>query len=583
MTKKTVALPANVQVGAFAEKLEMPVTDIIGQLMKNGIMATVNESIDRETAEIIASEYDVEIIAEEDEKRHARKIRSKSDTAETRPPIVAIMGHVDHGKTSLLDAIREANTTEAESGGITQHISAYQIEHDKRKITFLDTPGHEAFAALREHGAQITDVAVIVVAADDGVKPQTKEAISFARKAGVKLIVAINKIDKAGADLNKVKQQLADLELMSEEWGGETVTVEVSAQTKVGLDKLVEMILLVSDVEELQGDATGNAEGIIIESHMETGKGPVATALVEHGELNKGDYVVAGSSYAKVRTLSSYDGKEIDAAGPSTPVIITGFKDVPSFGDVFLEVNSEKEARQKAQANKRQSLSNVNAKSAIQDNFDRFLQNQETSELNVVIKADVAGSLQSITDSLAEIGTEEVKANVVGSSVGEINENDIQLAKSSNAVILGFHTSIPVSVKKAALREGVSIRLFEIIYELLDEAKQMLSQLLSDEVIEEEIGKLKIKGVFRTTRNQVICGGQVTSGKVEAGLFARLLRDKEKLAETKVEEVKREAVVAKEVFEGEMCGLSLATEGKLLVKEGDVLEFFSRETRAREL
>lgn len=581
MAEKTIALPATVQVGTFAEKLEMPVSKVMAELMKNGVMVTINEAIDRETAEIIAAEFEIEIVAEEDAKKHARRARSEKETASIRPPIVAIMGHVDHGKTSLLDAIREANTTAAESGGITQHISAYQIKYQERLITFLDTPGHEAFAALREHGAQLTDVAVIVVAADDGVKPQTKEAISFAKKAGVKIVVAINKVDKEGADINRVKQQLSDLDLTAEDWGGDTVMVEVSAQTKQGLDKLVEMILLVADVEELQGDTVGKAEGIIIESHIEVGRGPVATALVEHGVLEASSFIVAGSSYAKIRTLRSYDGIDIQTAGPSTPVLITGFKEAPTFGDVFMEVDSEKEARALAQTNKRQVVNKGNTKSAMQNAFDQFLSHQDTNELNIIVKADVQGSLQSIEDSINDIGTAEVKAKVVSSGIGAINENDIQLAKTSDAIIFGFHVPISISVKRAAMREGVSVRIFEIIYELLDEVKGLLSKLLPEEIIEEEIGRLKIEGVFRTTKNEVICGGKVTKGKVQPDVFARVLRDKEPLAEVKIDSVKRESANAKEVFEGEMCGLQLETSGKLLLQAGDILEIFTREARER--
>jgi translation initiation factor IF-2 len=493
------------------------------------------------------------------------------------------MGHVDHGKTSLLDAIRSANVAKGEAGGITQHISSYQVEHGDRKITFLDTPGHEAFAALREHGAQLTDVVIIVVAADDGIKPQTLEAIRFARKAGVKMIVAINKMDKEGADPNRVKQQLAENELMVEEWGGETITVEVSATTGLNVDKLLDMVLLVADVEELKADYDVPSKGLIIEAHMEQGRGSVAVALVEEGILKPGAFVVAGSAYGKIRNLEATDGKTLKEAGPSTPVIITGFKVLPEFGDEFAVVNSEKEAKLVAEKAKQ----NRATSGGLQMNSNELLRiinrSNELQELNIIIKADVQGSLTSVIDSLKTLDTDEVAVRVVGSGVGTINDNDVHMAHTSNAIIYGFSVDIPANIKQTASRDRVSIRLYKVIYELIDDVKEELSHLLSPEIIENELGRLVVKGIFKTSKTEVICGGEVTKGKLVSPALAKVYRDKELLAEVEITNLKRGPQDAKEVFEGDMCGLSIKTTGRLNLEEGDRIEVFTREAVARSL
>jgi translation initiation factor IF-2 len=584
---RSIEIEDMITVGALADRLSLPVTRLIGELFKNGVMATVNERIDFDTAQIIVEELelDVELVKKsEDADLPVREKRVAGENAVPRPPVVAVMGHVDHGKTSLLDAIRGAQVAKGEAGGITQHISAYQITHNDRKITFLDTPGHEAFAAIREHGAHLTDIAIIVVAADDGIKPQTLEAIRFARKAGARIIVAINKIDKDGADPNRVKQQLSEQNLLVEEWGGDTVTVEVSAKTKAGIDNLLDMILLVADVEDFRAEVAGPAVGLVIESHVQQGRGPLANALIEEGTLETGDFVVAGTTYAKVRTLHSTDGTPLKEAGPSTPVVIGGFKALPEFGDEFTVVKDEKVARAQAEHSAEQKqASGGNGDMSSSELIRMINRNNKMTELNIVIRADVQGSLTSVVDSLKALDTEEVAVRIVSSGVGSITENDIHTAGSSGAIIYGFNVIAPTNVKRLASRDKVSMRLYNVIYELIDDVKEGLSELLAPEVVETELGRLIIRGVFKTTKTEIICGGEVTKGKLVVPSLARVMRDAELLAEVEITQLKRGPQDAKEVLEGEMCGVSLKTAARLELQEGDRLEAFTRATVSRKL
>ncbi len=585
--KTTIQIEDTITVGDLADRLSVPATTLIGELMKNGVMVTVNERIDFDTAEIIVSELDLEYELERKEADSIEKSTEKvvvSDDAETRPPVVAIMGHVDHGKTTLLDAIRGANSVDDESGGITQHISAYKVPHGDRSVTFLDTPGHEAFAAIREHGARLTDAAVIVIAADDGIKPQTLEAIRFARKANVKIIVAVNKIDKPGADINRIKQQLSDEDLLIEEWGGDIVIVPVSAITKEGIDKLLDMILLVTDVEDLRADVDVPGQGLIIESHMEQGKGAVATALVEHGTVKKGDYITAGGSYARIRSLKIADGDDVASAGPASPIVMTGFKSLPEFGDAFSVESDEKTARSKAK-NRAFARKNDNQKVSVSGSELLRIINRsnELQELKVVVKADVQGSLTSVVDSLRSLHTDEVAVRVVSSGVGPISDSDIHTAKTSQAIIYGFNVSLPKSAKQAASRDDVSVRLYNVIYELIDDAKAELSKLLAPEIKETELGRLQVKGIFKTTKSDLICGGEVTKGKLQLPALARVIRNKETIAEAEVVGLKRGTDEAKEIIEGEMCGLQLKTKGKIDLQLDDRVELFTRETISRSL
>jgi len=575
-----------ITVGTLAEKLKLPVSRVITELMKSGVMATVNERIDFDTAQIIVGELglDIELKKKQQEEIMApRKKQAVGENAVTRPPVVAVMGHVDHGKTSLLDAIRGGEVAAHEAGGITQHISAYQIEHNKRAITFLDTPGHEAFAAIREHGAHLTDIVIIVVAADDGVKPQTVEAIRFATKAGAKIIVAINKIDREGANPNQVKQQLSEHNLLVEEWGGDTVAVEVSAKTKQGIDQLLDMILLVSDVEDLRADVVGPATGLIIEAHVEQGRGPIAHALVESGTLKRGDFVVSGATYAKIRTLENSDGKSIQKATASTPVTITGFKTLPEFGDQFKVVANEKEARKLAEQTAEMRRSHGSAQISSNELIRIINRSNQLQELNVILKADVQGSLTSVADSLKTLDTDEVATRIVSSGIGVITESDIHLAQTSGAIIYGFNIDAPASIKRLAARDNVSIRLYRVIYELIDDVREELTKRLAPEVVETDLGRLIVRGVFKTTKTEVICGGEVTKGKLTVPALARVMRGDELLAEVEVTKLQRGPQEAKEVFEGEMCGISFTSTSRVDLQEGDRIELFTRETVARKL
>ena len=584
-----IAIDGSITVGALAEKLMIPVTKLITELMKLGVMVTVNERIDFDTAQIIVQELGLEIelekIVHEEINLKTVKTKLENHTAVPRPPIVAVMGHVDHGKTSLLDAIRGSSVAKGEAGGITQHISAYQVKHADRLITLLDTPGHEAFAALREHGAQLTDLVIIVVAVDDGVKPQTIEAIRFAKKAGVKIIVAINKIDKPGSDSNMVKQQLAEQGVLIEGWGGDVVAVEVSAKTKVGIDQLLDMVLLVADVEELDAYLDVPAYGLVIESHMEKGRGPVAELLVQGGILKASNFIVAGSTYARIRNLELTDGNKINEAKPSTPVTITGFKELPTVGDRFEVVDDEKTAR--ILSSKAGNLKQT-TKNQIDMNSSELIRlinhNNDVNELNIIVKADVQGSLVSVLDSLKALDTDEVAVRVIGSSVGIINENDIHLAQGGNAIIYGFNVELPKNIQQLAHRSDVKVQQYNIIYELIEDAKEEMSKLLAPEIIVNQVGILKVKGVFKSTKTSIICGGEVTKNKIISPALGKILRKKEILAEeVEITNLKRGPQDVKEVLEGEMCGLSIKTTNRVDLQIDDRIEVYTREVRERSI
>ncbi|MEX1995431.1 MAG: translation initiation factor IF-2, partial [Candidatus Saccharimonadales bacterium] len=554
-----------------------------------GVMATVNEKIDFDTAQILVGELDlpdVELVKKEQAQKGARIKKENSDKAELRPPVVAMMGHVDHGKTSLLDAIRGAEAVKGEAGGITQHLSAYQVDHNGRLITFLDTPGHEAFAALREHGARLTDLVIIVVAADDGIKPQTIEAIRFARQAGVKILVAANKMDKASeADLNRLKQQLSENELMPEDYGGETIVMPVSAKTKQGLPELLDMVLLVADVEELKADTDGPATGLVIESHMEQGRGPVAVALVEQGTIKSGDFVVLGGTYGKVRNLETTTGQLLKSAGPSTPIRMTGLKNLPDFGDEFDVVSNEKIARSRANEMASSRRSEGSSTATTSGELLRAInRSNRLSEFNVVVKADVQGSLTSVIDSLKTLDNEEVAVRVVSSGIGVISESDIHTAATAGAIIYGFHVSLPTNIKQLASRDKVPVRLYTVIYELLDDAKKEMEALLAPEIVEEELGELSVRGIFKITKTEVICGGEVTKGTLKVPALARIYRGKEQIADNlEIINLKRGPQEVKEVPQGEMCGLSFRSETRVEVQENDRIELFTRQTKTRTL
>ena len=495
------------------------------------------------------------------------------------------MGHVDHGKTTLLDTLLNKKTVDDEAGGITQHISAYQLEHDGRLITFLDTPGHEAFAAIRQHGAMLTDIVVIVVAADDGVKPQTIEAINFAKTANAKIIVAINKIDREGADIPRTMADLSQNGLQPEEWGGDITMVPISAKMNQNLDQLLDMILLTADIEELKADINIPAEGLVIESHMETGKGSVVNLLVTGGELKTGEFIVAGSTYGKIRTMLDWRGKPKGKATQSTPVTITGFKELPNFGDRFTEVKDEKTARKMALLNA-QAIANESADANVtSSDLLRMMNVADNSKtFNVIVKGDVLGSVTSVVDSLRLIDTHgEITLNIVSTGVGDINENDVYMAAGENTVVYGFNVSVPINISKMAARDNVPIRTYKVIYELLDDAKHEMENLLDAEIIEEDKGELKVLGVFRTEKTSIIAGGEVLTGDVKPGYLARIIRDKKYLGEAEVVTTQKEKTEVKELIAGETGGLALKTEHKTELQIGDRLKFFTRETKKRTL
>ncbi len=587
---KQIEIPEVITVSDFATKLGLGVAQVVGELMKNGVMATVNENIDYDTASIIAAELGFSAIPEPvvaaarpSDAREGSVPTQGSDQKQARPPIVAVMGHVDHGKTSLLDAIRESDVASSEAGGITQHIGAYQVTKNDRRITFLDTPGHEAFSAIRAHGARMTDVAIIVVAADDGVKPQTKEAVNHAREAGVAIVVAINKIDKSDADTNRVKQELSEIGLVADDWGGDIPCVEVSAKTKEGIDKLLDVVLLVADIEEQQATFSGMASGVVIESHLETGRGPVITLLIQQGTLRSGDSLVVGGTFGKVRSLEDYRGRKIKEATPAMPVVVSGIREVPNFGEWFEVVPSEKIARDwvAKQARKQSIKSLTGTKTVTSQDLTRAVVDGQIKELAVLVKADVQGSLESLLDSLGQIGNEEVRVKVISSGIGDITETDVSSADAGNAIILGFNVSIKGAVNQLAKRTKVDFHLYKVIYELLDDVRDWLSSLLPPEIVETELARLEILGIFKVSKGLVITGGRVTSGQLVSGLTARIMRGGEEVGSGKVTNLQKEKQAAREVNEGEECGISFETQSN--IELGDELVFYKVEEKARRL
>lgn len=586
MEEKTIQIAGSITVDELANALGLSVTSLIGELFKNGIVATINQRLDFETASIVIEELGLKNVKLEKKNTSTKTSDFRhelSDHAVLRPPVVAVMGHVDHGKTTLLDTLLHKKTVEQEAGGITQHISAYQLKHDDRTITFLDTPGHEAFAAIRQHGAMLTDIVIIVVAADDGVKPQTVEAINFAKSANAKIIVAINKIDREGADIQRTMADLSTHGLQPEEWGGDIVMVPISAKFNQNLDKLLDMILLTADIEELKADVDIPAEGLVIESHMETGRGSVVNLLVTGGELKTGEFIVAGSTYAKVRTMLSFDGKPRGKATPSTPVTVTGFKELPNFGDRFVEVADEKTARKMALLNAQAIADETASANVTSTDLLRMMNVADNSKtLNVIIKGDVLGSVTSVIDSLKMIDTGgEITLNIVSSGVGDINENDVYMAAGGHTVIYGFNVSVPINISKMAARDNIPVRIYKVIYELLDDAKHEMENLLDAEIVEEEKGELKVQGVFRTEKTSIITGGEVLTGKVEPGYLVQILRKKQSLGEAEVTSVQKEKMDVKELIAGEIGGLALKTTSRIDLAVGDRLRFFTRDTKKR--
>ena len=585
---KVIQIAGSITVDELANALGLSVTFLIGELFKQGIVATINQRLDFDTASIIIEELGLKNVRLERKNTSTKTSdlrRELSDKAVVRPPVVAVMGHVDHGKTTLLDTLLHKKTVEGEAGGITQHISAYQLKHNERLITFLDTPGHEAFAAIRQHGAMLTDIVVIVVAADDGVKPQTVEAIKFAQSANAKIIVAINKIDREGADIPRTMADLAQHGLNPEEWGGDITMVPISAKRGDNLEKLLDLILLTADIEELKADVHIPSEGLVIESHMEIGKGSVVNLLVTGGELKTGEFIVAGSAYGKIRTMLDFRGKPKGKATPSTPVTVTGFKELPNFGDKFIEVKDEKSARKMALLNAQNLVEESASANVTSSDLLRMMNNADNAKVfNVIIKGDVLGSVTSVIDSLKMIDTKgEVMLNIVSSGVGDITENDIYMAEGDNTVVYGFNINVPTNIVKLAARDGVEIRNYKIIYELLDDAKTSMENLLDAEIVETEMGEMKIKGVFRTERTAIIAGGEVLTGLVKKGLMGRVYHEKELIGEVEVDSVQKEKMDVNELVAGETGGIAFKLEKKLAIEVNDRVKFFTRELVKKKL
>lgn len=585
---KVIQIAGSITVDELANALGLSVTFLIGELFKQGIVATINQRLDFDTASIIIEELGLKNVRLERKNTSTKTSdlrRELSDKAVVRPPVVAVMGHVDHGKTTLLDTLLHKKTVEGEAGGITQHISAYQLKHNERLITFLDTPGHEAFAAIRQHGAMLTDIVVIVVAADDGVKPQTVEAIKFAQSANAKIIVAINKIDREGADIPRTMADLAQHGLNPEEWGGDITMVPISAKRGDNLEKLLDLILLTADIEELKADVHIPSEGLVIESHMEIGKGSVVNLLVTGGELKTGEFIVAGSAYGKIRTMLDFRGKPKGKATPSTPVTVTGFKELPNFGDKFIEVKDEKSARKMALLNAQNLVEESASANVTSSDLLRMMNNADNAKVfNVIIKGDVLGSVTSVVDSLKMIDTKgEVMLNIVSSGVGDITENDIYMAEGDNTVVYGFNVNVPTNIVKLAARDGVEIRNYKIIYELLDDAKTSMENLLDAEIVETEMGEIKIKGVFRTERTAIIAGGEVLTGLAKKGLMGRVYHEKELIGEVEVDSVQKEKMDVNELVAGETGGIAFKLEKKLVIEVNDRVKFFTRELVKKKL
>lgn len=585
--KKPVVIGETVTVQELAEKMKKSPAELIKRLLLLGVMATINQEIDADTAGILAAEFgfEIEVKVELDaEALLEQELEEDPEKDVLRPCVVTVMGHVDHGKTSLLDAIRETNVIATEAGGITQHIGAYQVEHNNKKITFVDTPGHEAFTAMRARGARVTDIAILVVAADDGVMPQTIEAINHAKAAEVPIIVAINKMDKLDANPDRVKQQLTEHGLVVEEWGGETISVPVSAKSRQGLEDLLEMILLVSEVAELKANPDRNARGTVIEAELDKGRGPVATVLVQNGTLRVGDNIMAGTAFGRVRAMMDDKGRRIKKAGPSTPVEVLGFHDVPLAGDLFYAVDDEKTARQIAEkrtVRKRQEELKTPAARVTLDDLFKHIQEGQVKELHLIVKADVQGSVEAVKQSLERLSTEEVKVNIIHGGVGAITETDIMLASASNAIIIGFNVRPDVNARKAAENEKVDIRLYRVIYDAIEDVKAAMTGLLDPELREVALGRVEVRKTFKVSKLGTIAGCYVTEGKIVRDAGVRLVRDGVVVYEGKLDSLKRFKDDAKEVAHGYECGLTLENFND--IHEGDIIEAFTTESVKREL
>ena len=576
---KTITIPEVITIKDLADKMKLQPSVIVKKLFLQGKVVTINQEVDYEQAEEIAMEFDVlcekEVKVDVIEELLKEEEEDEKDMV-TRPPVVCVMGHVDHGKTSLLDAIRQTNVTAKEAGGITQHIGAYMVEINGQKITFLDTPGHEAFTAMRMRGAKSTDIAILVVAADDGVMPQTIEAINHAKAAGVEIIVAINKIDKPSANIEKVKQELIEYELVPEDWGGSTIFVPVSAHTKEGIKELLEMILLTAEVKELKANPNRNARGLVIEAELDKGKGPVATVLVQKGTLHVGDPIAAGACYGRVRAMMDDKGRRVKEAGPSTPVEILGLNDVPNAGEVFVQPENEKEARSFAETfiseSKNKLIEDTKMKLSLDDLFSQ-IKAGNVKELPLIVKADVQGSVEAVKQSLMKLSNEEVVVKVIHGGVGAINESDVSLAAASNAIIIGFNVRPDATAKSIAEREKVDVRLYRVIYQAIEDVEAAMKGMLDPIYEEQVIGHAVVRQTFKASGVGTIAGSYVLDGKFQRGCKARITRDGEQIFDGPLASLKRFKDDVKEVASGYECGLVFEKFNDL--QEDDMIEAYA--------
>jgi translation initiation factor IF-2 len=581
-----IELPASIVIRDLAQKIEKSPIDLIKKLMTNGVMATINQAVDFDTAAIVVAEYGFEavpevveeVVVETGEVPLWRQMIAGEDETRlsNRPPVITILGHVDHGKTSLLDVIRQTDVAAGEAGGITQHIGAYQVEHNSRTITFLDTPGHAAFTQMRARGAQGADIVVLVVAADDGVMPQTREAIAHAKAARVPIIVALNKIDKANANPELVKQQLAEQELVPDEWGGNTMVIPVSAKQKQGIEDLLEAVLLVADNTSIKANPNGKVIGTVIEAELDKTKGVMTTLLIQNGTLESGDIVVAGTAHGRLRALSDYRGKPVKKAGPSTPVAVMGLNDVPSAGDLFEVVESEKEARLIVAERQALAKSQAQAKKkvSLEDLFSS-VQAGEAKELNLIVKADVQGSLDPIVSELNKLGEGEIGIKVLYAETGNIGDNDVMLASASSAIIIGFNVQVDVSARRMAEKEGVDVRLYEIIYRMTEDIEKALSGMLEPETKEEIIGRAQVLAVFSASKFGKVAGCRVTDGELRRNAKIRLYRGADVVYEGDMGSLRHEKDDVREVRQGYECGVGFKSFNDIQV--GDQLVCYTVE------
>ena len=572
-----ITVPEEITVGDLAKLLRMTATEVIKKLMSLGVMATVNEVIDYDTAEIVATELgakvEKEVVVTIEEQIIEEEVED-DENAVTRPPVVCVMGHVDHGKTSILDAIRHTEVTSTEAGGITQAIGAYQVDVNGQKITFLDTPGHAAFTAMRARGAMATDIAVLVVAADDGIMPQTVEAINHAKAAGVEIIVAINKMDKEGANPDKVMQQLTEHELVPEEWGGDVICVPVSAKTKMGIDKLLETILLVAEMAELKANPDRQAKGVVIEAKLDKGRGPVATLLVQNGTLNAGDILVAGTAVGKIRAMTDYHGKPIEKAGPSVPVEIMGLDSAPMSGDEFNAVSDEKLARALVEQRKAQAKEEefkLFQKVTLDTLFDTISEG-EMKELNIIVKADVQGSVEAVKQSLLKIENDEVNVKIVHGAVGAVSESDVMLAEASKAIIVAFNAGVDQIAADNAKRDGIEIKQYDIIYDAIEDIERAMRGMRAPKYRDVDTGEVEVREVYKISSAGTIAGSLVTSGTIKRDGKVRVIRNGKQIADVKLANLKRFKDEVKEVSSGYECGISL--DGWDDIQAGDILQAY---------